>query len=114
LDSLPTSSLVQNVITDWAGIVQPAIVATNAGTPRPPASSEVLHATINLAVYNAAMAIVGGYQPYGEPISAPRSTDVRSAVATAAYRTARARVDSSQVGYLDGQYQAYLANIPDG
>jgi len=52
--------LAQNAITDWAGIVAPAIMKTNSST-RPPASSEVLHATINLAVYNATMAIVGGY-----------------------------------------------------
>ena len=109
---LGQASLAQNAITDWATIVGPAIINTST-TPRPPASSEVLHATINLAVYNASMAIVGGYQQYGSPVSAPRGADVRAAVATAAYLTARARVDPSQVGYLDQQYQAYLANIPD-
>ena len=104
------ASFAQNAITDWAGIVQPAIL----NPPRPPASSEVLHATIQLAMYNATMAIVGGYQPYGTPLAAPRGADVRAAVATAAYRTARARVDSTQAGYLDSQYLAYLASIPDG
>ena len=53
--------LAQNAITDWAGIVAPAIMKVGSST-RPPASSEVLHATINLAVYNATMAIVGGYR----------------------------------------------------
>ena len=107
---LGQTSLGQNVITDWAGIVQPAIL----NPPRPAASSEVLHATINLAVYNATMAIEGGYQPYGSPISAPRGADVRAAVATAAYLTGRARVDSSQVSYLERQYRTYLGTIPDG
>ncbi len=105
--------LAQNAITDWAGIVAPAIMKTSSST-RPPASSEVLHATINLAVYNATMAIVGGYQQYGAPISGPRGADVRAAVATAAFLTAAARVDSSQVGYLQGQYDTYLATLPDG
>ena len=105
--------LAQNAITDWAGIVAPAIMKTSSST-RPPASSEVLHATINLAVYNATMAIVGGYQQYGALISAPRSADVRAAVATAAFLTAAARVDSSQVGYLQGQYDTYLASLPYG
>src|SRR6266403_806873 len=104
--------LAQNVITDWASIVQPAI--NNASAPRPPASSEVLHATIQLAVYNAAMAILGGYQSYGSPITAPHGADVRAAVATAAYRTARVRVASTQVAYLDSQYQTYLTTIPGG
>jgi len=35
-------TFAQNVVTDWAGIVQPAILTTDAGTPRPPASSQVL------------------------------------------------------------------------
>lgn len=109
---LGPASLAQNVITEWAGIVQPAI--NNASVPRSPASSEVLHATIQLAVYNAAIAIEGGSQPYGSPISAPHGADVRAAVATAAYLTARARVDPSQVAYLDSQYQTYLATIPGG
>jgi hypothetical protein len=107
------TSVSQNAITDWATIVAPAITKIGTAT-RPPASSEVLHATINLAAYNATMAIVGGYQPYGTPISAPHGSDVRAAVATAAYLTARARVDSSQVGYLDEQYETYLGRIPNG
>jgi hypothetical protein len=74
----------------------------------------VLHATIQLAVYNAAIAIEGGFQPYGSRISAPHGADVRAAVATAAYHTARARVDPSQTGYLDSQYQIYLATLPEG
>lgn len=107
------TSVAQNAITDWATIVAPAITKIGTST-RPPASSEVLHATINLAVYNATMAIVGGYQPYGTAISAPHGSDVRAAVATAAYLTARARVDSSQVGYLDEQYETYLSRILNG
>jgi hypothetical protein len=107
------TSLAQNAITDWAGIVAPAIMKVGSST-RPPASSEVLHATINMAVYNATMAIVGGYQQYGAPIASPRGADVRAAVATAAFVTAAARVDLSQVGYLQGQYDTYLATLPDG
>jgi hypothetical protein len=71
--------LAQNAITDWAGIVAPAIMKVGSST-RPPASSEVLHATINLAVYKATMAIAGGYQQYGALISAPRGADVRHQV----------------------------------
>lgn len=101
-----------NAVTDWATIVQPAI--HNAAAPRPPASSQVLHAMILLAVYDAAMAIEGGYQPYSGAITAYPGADVRAAVATAAYLTARARVAPSQHAYLDTQYASYLASIPDG
>lgn len=107
----PTSDLT-NVVTDWAAIVQPAI--HNASVPRPPASSEILHTTIQLAVYDAAIAIEGGYEPYATAIGAPAGADVRAAVATAAYRTARARVHESQFTYLDEQYTAYITQIPDG
>lgn len=47
-----------NVVTDWAAIVQPAI--DNAASPRSPVSSEVLHAMVPLAVYDAVMAVEGG------------------------------------------------------
>ena len=107
------SSLAQsNVVTDWAGIVQPAI--NNASAPRPPASSLLLHAMIQLAMYDAAIAIEGGYEPYASQIWAPPGADVRSAVATAAYRIARARVAASQLSYLDAQYETYMAAISDG
>src|SRR6266508_1337639 len=109
------SSLGQNVVTDWSAIIQPAVVKiSDQNPPRPPTSSEVLNTIIQLAMYDAAMAIEGGYTPYAASIPAPPGADVRAAVATAAYRTARARVAASQVSYLDAQYDLYMANIPDG
>jgi hypothetical protein len=101
-----------NAITDWQLIVQQAI--HNAAAPRPPASSLVLHTMVVLAMYDAVMAIEGGYEPYARRIRAWPGSDVRAAVAAAAYLTARARVAPSQVAYLDQQYGAYLAGIPDG
>jgi hypothetical protein len=101
-----------NAVTDWAAIVQPAI--HNAGAPRSGGTAQLLHTYVMLAVYDAVMAIEGGYEPYAADIDAPRHADVRAAVATAAYLTARARVAMSQYNYLDGQYAAYLAGISDG
>jgi hypothetical protein len=120
VDGPPVTSLpkparevtASNVVTEWVAIVQPAI--HNADAPRPPASSEVLQATVMLAIYDAVMAIEGGYEPFAATIDAPPGADVRAAVATAGYRTARARVASSQLAYLDGQYADYLSGIPDG
>src|SRR5512139_4031179 len=108
----PGVGLTQNAVTDWAGIVQPAI--HNASAPRPPASSEILHTIIQLAVYDAVVAIEGGYEPYAAAIGAPGGADVRAAVATAAYRTARGRVAASQFAYLDGEYASYMTGIPAG
>src|SRR5436190_24211829 len=79
----------QNVVTDWASIIQPAVLNNAPNGSRSPATAEVLHATIQLAMYDAAMAIEGGYAPFAINLSAPSGADVRAAVATAAYRTAR-------------------------
>ena len=101
-----------NTAIDWALIVQQSI--HNAGAPRSAGTSEVLHATVMLAMYDAVVAIEGGFQPYAARIQAPSGADARAAAATAAYRTARARVAASQVAFLDQQYTAYMAGIADG
>jgi hypothetical protein len=101
-----------NPVADWAAIVQPAV--HNAAAPRSPGSSEILHTIVHLAVYDAVVAVEGGYRPYAAPMRHPREADVRAAVAAAAYRIARSRVAPSQVGYLDAQYELYLARIPNG
>jgi len=112
LPKSPQAVTPSNVVTEWVAIVQPAI--HNADAFRPPASSEVLQATVMLAIYDAVMAIEGGFEPFAAKIDAPPGADVRAAVATAGYLTARARVASSQFAYLDGQYTAYRDGIPDG
>jgi len=92
-----------NAVTDWAAIVQQAIHNPPAA-PRSAGTSEILHAMVMLAVYDAAVAVEGGYQPYVAEIRRLPYADVRAAVATAAYRTARARIAASQVPWLDQQY----------
>jgi hypothetical protein len=106
------SANTPNAVTDWATIVQQSIHSASA--PRSAGTAEVLHAMVMLAVYDAVMAIERTHAPYAASIRAPRGADVRAAVATAAYLTARARVASSQVAFLDQQYVAYLASIADG
>ena len=101
-----------NAVTDWALIVQQSI--HNAAAPRSAGTSEILHTTVMLAVYDAVIAIEGGFEPYATRIQAPVGADARAAAATAAYRTARARVAASQVAFLDTQYAAYMATIADG
>jgi hypothetical protein len=100
-----------NPVADWAAIAQQAI--HNATAPRSAGSSEILHTTVMLAIYDAVVAIEGGYMPYTAAIEPAPWADVKAAVATAAWRTARARVAASQVPALDQQYNAYLANVPD-
>lgn len=103
-----------NVVTQWAAIVQQSI--HNAAAPRSAGSSQVLHTMVHLAVYDAVIAVEGGYAPYGsKSTGGPElNADVRAAVATAAYLTARARVAASQYAYLDQEYAGYMSAIPEG
>src|SRR5215210_2368491 len=103
---------VPNVVTEWSRIVQPAI--HSPAEPRSQASSIVLNTIIQLAVYDAVMATDGGFEPFQTKLDAPDGADVRAAVATAAYRTAKARVAASQHAYLDEKYTAFMAGIPAG
>lgn len=101
-----------NVVTAWAAIVQQAI--HNAGAPRSAGTSQVLQAMMQLAMYDAAVGVEGGYKPYASGIARRAEADIRAAVATAAYRASRGRVLASQFGFLDQKYAEYLATIPDG
>lgn len=69
---------------------------------------------VHLAVYDAVVAIEGGYTPFASHIYASRWADVDAAVATAAFVTARARVADSQFAFLEQEYRRALAGIPDG
>lgn len=101
-----------NVVVQWSSIVQQAI--HNAAAPRSAGTSEVLHTMVHLAVYDAVVSIEGGAKPYAMRRRAWQGADVRAAVASAAYLTARARVAASQLAYLDQQYADFLATIPSG
>jgi hypothetical protein len=58
----------QNVVTDWAKIVQPAVNTP----PKAPAYQMVQRAVIQIAVYDAVMAIEGGSMPFTANINSSR------------------------------------------
>ena len=94
----------------WNQIAADAIVVTGANAP---ASSGVLIAIVQLAVYDAVVAIDGGYRPYATSIAAPAGASVDAAVAQSAHDVL---VDllPAQRSALDAQLAATLAAIPDG
>jgi hypothetical protein len=104
------ASAAPNVVTEWAGIVQQAI--HNAAAPRSGGTSEILHTMVHLAVYDAVIAIEGGYKPFATRIAAPGGADVRAAVATAAYLTARPRIVAANLPAFDQAYATYMAGLP--
>jgi hypothetical protein len=96
------------VINDWAVIAQNTIAPTvvNSGLT-------AYSAMVPIAMYDAVVAIEGGYEPYTAPVSAPAGADVTAAVATAAYRVLHERFPAQQAS-LDSQYATYMSGIPPG
>jgi hypothetical protein len=81
-----------------------------------PGEAAVYMGIVHVAIYDAAVAIEGGYRPYTATPTAPPNTSPEAAVATAAYDTLtglQPQLGASQV-ILDSDYSAYMAALPDG
>jgi len=81
-----------------------------------PGEAAILMGIAHVAIYDAAVAIEGGYQPYAATPTAPARTSAAAAIATAAYETLtglQPQLGASQA-ILDADHAAYLAAIPDG
>jgi hypothetical protein len=81
-----------------------------------PGEAAVYMGIAHVAIYDAAMAIEGGYRPYATTPTAPANTSPEAAIATAAYDTLtglQPQLGASQT-ILDSDYSAYMAAIPDG
>lgn len=94
----------------WNAIMVRTVV-TN-GQQSPPASF-VYGAYVQAAVYNAVVAIEGGYQPYKSALSSSPGASVDAAVATAAHDVLLYYFPLQQAA-LDTDYAASLAAIHDG
>ncbi len=84
-----------------------------------PGEAAVYMGIVHVAIYDAAVAIDGGYQPYAPTPPAPPDTSPEAAVATAAYATLTGLqpalgLSPAQQAILDDDYPPYLAAIPDG
>ena len=81
-----------------------------------PGEAAVLMGIVHVAIYDAAVAVEGGYRPYATTPAAPARTSAAAAIATAAYDTLtglQPQLGASQA-ILDADHAAYLAAIPDG
>jgi hypothetical protein len=97
-----------NAVLDWNLIAQNA---TAVG--RPPGGAAVLQGIVQAAIYDAVVAIEGGYEPFIASPTVPRPASTAAAVAAAAHDVLVVRVPL-QATYVEAQYTAYLATIPDG
>ncbi len=98
------------VITEWNVIAARTIFTENA-TPIP--RSGLYFGFVHIAMYDAVVAIEGGYAPYAYRAAAPPTASAEVAAATAAYRVLRHYFPAS-AGNLAVDYAATLAGAPDG
>jgi hypothetical protein len=98
-----------NSVQQWNKIAEDTVVASGAFQ----GEGEVYMSYTATAVYDAVVAIEGGYEPYGPAISAPAGASVDCAVVEAAYRTLSHYFSSNAtlVATLNGHYSDALANL---
>jgi hypothetical protein len=81
-----------------------------------PGEAAVYMGIVHVAIYDAAVALEGGYRPYVPTPAAPANTSPEAAIAAAAHDTLtglQPQLGADQT-ILDHDYTAYLAAIPDG
>ena len=100
-------------IMDWSLVAQNSIVVV---ARKFPGEGAVLMGIVHAAIYDATVAVDGGYRPYGVAVNAPRHTSLAAAVATAAHGVLVGLFPDQQAGAtgLDATYATSLAAIPDG
>jgi hypothetical protein len=125
--SQTTAFLAAAPVVDWSNEARRAIVppgpggvfgAENYGN-KFPGDAAVYMGVVHAAIYDAAVAIEGGYKPYAIDLTAPPDTSPAAAIATAAHDTLvglqpALGLTPAQQAILDGDYSTYLAAIPDG
>ena len=117
----PAAALAQQgTVAQWHANAQTLVAAF---TGRGNAAQAYTMALIQVAVYDATVAVRGGdskntrpYKPFIADIAAPAGADLDAAIATAAFRVGYERVNSNQTARANyrNAYDAYIAGIPDG
>ena len=97
-------------VTNWDATGTQAFTAA-ALTP---AEGHVIFAYVAIAVYDAVMAIEGGYEPFANDVDAPAGASAEAAVAAAAHRILENYLPGQEAGIIDPAYVASLASIAGG
>lgn len=130
----PDHLLSSKPVIDWSLEAQRAIVPPGPGGifgsenygNKFPGEAAVYMGIVHAAIYDAALAIEGGYEPYAITLDAPRHASAAAAIATAAHHTLVGSPDiglhglqpalgltATQQAILDADYENYLSTIPD-
>jgi hypothetical protein len=100
-------------------IVPAAAGAENFGN-KFPGEAAVYMGIVHAAIFDAAVAVYGGYRPYGGvAVKAPAGASPDAAIATAAHDTLLGLqpalgLTPAQQAILDGDYAAYVGSLRDG
>jgi hypothetical protein len=109
--SLASVSVVRaDVVSDWSLLAQGSIVTVGKKFP---GEAAVYMGIVHAAMYDAAVGIEGGYEPYRVSLVVPKGASLDAAVATAAHHVLVALFPDQQPD-LDIAYGASLAAIPNG
>src|SRR5438034_1816143 len=98
-----------NTVAQWNKIAEDTVVGSGAFQPE----GFIYMAYASAAMYDAVVAIEGGFEPYGPPITAPPGASVDCAAVESAYRTLRYYFSSFSglVANLDAYYAEALFNF---
>src|SRR5437667_7433738 len=98
-----------NTVAQWNKIAEDTVVGSGAFQPE----GFIYMAYPSAAVYDAVVAIEGGFEPYGPPSTAPPGASVDCATVEAAYRTLRYYFSAFPVlvANLDAYYAEALFNF---
>jgi hypothetical protein len=118
LPGAATSSIAQGrsagspdtYVTDWDAVGTQAFSAAALTL----AEGHVIFAYVAIAVYDAVMAIEGGYRPFAIDIDAPAGASAEAAVAGAAHRILAYYLPAQKAGIIDPAFTASLLTIDDG
>src|SRR4029453_18213477 len=98
-----------NTVVRWNQIAEDAVIRSRAFQ----AEGFLYMGYVAAAVYDAVVAIEGGYQPYGSGVTAPPGASTDGAVIEAAYRSL-IHYFPDQASVLDPLYAAALAGVAAG
>jgi hypothetical protein len=98
-----------NTVAQWNKVAEDTVVASGAFQ----SEGFIYMAYVSAAVYDAVVAIEGGYEPYAAAITVPDGASVEAAVIEAAYQTL-VNYFPSQAESLDLLHAEAVASIRDG
>jgi hypothetical protein len=107
-----TADASPQAIVDWSFVAQNSIVVV---AKKFPGEGAVLMGIVHAAIYDATVAVDGGFRPYAVAVHAPGHASLAAAVATAAHGVLVGLFPDQQAGNagLDATYAAYLTGIPN-